>query len=75
MEEKGLEVLNAVCHYINNGPGDTCIDDTGYSGDERPTMPKERIKENAEKLFLKTIFSDNASNFVDFITEEQKDKK
>ena len=72
--EQGLEVLKTVCYYINNGPDDTCMD-TGYSGDQRPTLPSNRIKKSAENNFLQPLFEDYAANFIDFITEEQKDEE
>jgi hypothetical protein len=72
--EQGLEVLKTVCYYINNGPDDTCMD-TGYSGDQRPTLPSNRIKKSAENNFLQPLFENYAANFVDFITEEQEDEE
>ena len=72
--EQGLEVLKTVCYYINNGPDDTCMD-TGYSGDQRPTLPSNRIKKSAENNFLQPLFEDYAANFVDFITEKQEDEE
>lgn len=72
--EQGLEVLKTVCYYINNGPDETCID-TGYSGDQRPTLPSNRIKKSAENNFLQPLFENYAANFIDFITEKQEDEE
>tara|TARA_B100001093_G_scaffold195423_2_gene187877 strand:+ start:2779 stop:4422 length:1644 start_codon:yes stop_codon:yes gene_type:complete len=70
--DKGLEVLKTVCYYINNGPDATCID-TGYSGEQRPTLPSKRIPEYAKNDVLKTLFEQRKDEFIDFITEKQED--